>query len=164
MKGFAACGRKKLNALVVICTLNSVTELVVLRKRMFSVEADKLSPVGKITLIRKNYSPSFFQSRFSTKVSLIWFIPNKFWSYSSKINYCLYKHATQQYAGWATDNDCKLWSSIVFRRLSRRPKVQFPQEAVQADDSKTSTVSPQCLRLLYSICSFSSLQVATRRN
>ena len=42
-------------------------------------------------------------------------------------------------------------------------RVQFPQQpTLQADDANTPTVSPKCMRLLYNICSFSSLQVSTR--
>ena len=40
----------------------------------------------------------------------------------------------------------------------------FQQPALQTDDASTPTVSPKCMRLLYKICSFSSLQVSTRRN
>ena len=43
--------------------------------------------------------------------------------------------------------------------------VQFSQQpALQADDTNNPTVSPKCMRLLYNICSFSSLQIPTRRN
>ena len=48
---------------------------------------------------------------------------------------------------------------------SQSKRVQFSQQpTLQADDASTSTVSPECMRLLYNICSFSSLQVSTRRN
>ena len=53
---------------------------------------------------------------------------------------------------------------VVFCRLSQQPKVQFPQKAVQTDDARTTTVPSQRLLFLHDICSFSSLQLATRKN
>ena len=47
-------------------------------------------------------------------------------------------YATQLYAEWALDNDCKLSSPILFCRLSLM--IQFPEAAMLADDAKTSTV------------------------
>ena len=83
-------------------------------------------------------------------------------SNSSQWDFCHYNYATQQYARWALDNDCELSSIIVFCRLSR--STQFPQALVQADDARTTAISSHCLLFLHDICSFSSLQVPTRRN
>ena len=105
--------------------------------------------------------PTNNQSYPATQVALLWFF--SFWPCfnSSQIDFCHYKHATQQKAGWALGKDCKLSSPVVFCRFSRR--IQFPQ-AVQGVDVRTSTMSFQRLRFLNVLCSFATLQVPTSKN
>ena len=69
------------------------------------------------------------------------------------------KYATQQYAGWAMDNDCKLSSQSVIWGLSR--SIQFVQAAAQAVDARTFTIPSQRLQFLHDFCSFSFLQFPT---
>ena len=60
------------------------------------------------------------------------------------------------------DIDCKLSSEIKFCRIHQ--SAQFLQASARAEYAKTTTISPQRLRFLRDICSFSSLQSPTRRN
>ena len=117
--------------------LQHVTELIALGERKSSVAVDKVGVVGKKCLdwIRFLSSKRSIVSRYS--------------------QFC--NTATQQNAGRALGNDCKVSSPIAFCRLFRR--IHFPQAAVQADDDRTSTVSAQRLQFLHKICSFSYFHV-----
>ena len=145
-------------------TLEHVTELIVLGERMSSVAVDKFGVVGKNIWSGKCFSSTTNHSSPITQVSVPWLFSLWLCSNSWQWHYCPYKHATEQYAGWALDNNCKLLSKIVFCRLSWSKNVQIPQAAIWTDDARSTGVSPKCLRLLYKICSFSALQVSTRRN
>ena len=59
------------------------------------------------------------QSYPSAQISVHRFVSLRLWSNSWQWHFCHYRYATQQYAGWALDDDCKLSSNIVFCRLSR---------------------------------------------
>ena len=92
----------------------------------------------------------------------LWFISLWLCPISSQWNFCHYENATQQNAGVALDNDCKLPSQIVLCTPSRLTK--FPQAAVRTDVARTTTIASRRLRFLRDICSFSPPQVTRRRN
>ena len=96
--------------------LEHVTGLIVLVERMSSVAVDKFGVVGKTSKWIR--FPTNNQPYPTTQVSLPWLFSLWPCSNSWHWHFCHYKHATQQYAGWTLDNDCKLSSKIVFCRLS----------------------------------------------
>ena len=85
--------------------LEHVTELIVLGERMSSVPVDKFGVVGENIQNRYCFSPANIQPYPTTQVSVTWIF--SFWlcSNSWQWHFCYYKYATQQYAGWALDND-----------------------------------------------------------
>ena len=85
-----------------------VTELIVLGEWLSSVAVDKFGVVGKNIQKRQCFSPPNNQQYPLTQVSVPWLFSVWLCSNSWQWHFCHYKHATQQYAGWALDNDCKL--------------------------------------------------------
>ena len=93
--------------------LRNVTELIVMGEQKSSVAIDNLGVVGKkvwkwIILLCKNY-----QSYPSAQISVPRFVPLRLCSNSWQWQFCYYQHATQQYAGWTLDHDCKFPTWIV---------------------------------------------------
>ena len=54
-------------------------------------------------------------------------------------------------------------SKILICRLALTWKIQFPHAALQAGDVRATSVPSQCFRFLHDLCSFSSLQVSTKK-
>ena len=108
--------------------LEHITEPFVLGKGMSLVAVDNL-------VLLENYL--FWINFFSSKHSSTSYHPNNgtliYLTMTPlqllRRTFCHYKYVTQQYAGWALDNDCKLLSQIVVCRLSRPWKVQFPSSS-----------------------------------
>ena len=98
----------------------------------------------------------------ANEVSAAWFTSLWLYSNSFRWNFCHYNYATQQYVGWAVSFDCKLWSQLLFCRISW--SIQFLHAEVQADDTRATTIPTQRFRFLHDLCNFSTLQVPIWRN
>ena len=98
--------------------LEHLTELILLGEWVSSVPADKLV---LLEITSKLYIVSLQELINRIPLLMYWYRCSfSLWlcSNSWQWHFCHYKYATQQYAGWALENDRKILSNIVFCRLS----------------------------------------------
>ena len=144
--------------------LEHVTELIVLGERMSSVAVDKFGVVGKkskmdivslqqifnrILLLKYRYRGSFPADYVPTPDNDTFAIINTQPSNMQGEHWIMVANSRQK---------------MQFADSRGRKKYHLSQAAKWTDDARTTTVPFQRLRFPHDICSFSSLQIPTRRN
>ena len=80
-------------------------------------------------------------------------VPSDFNSTLSKESFATVVFAALRYAGWALDDDHKLFPHF-FSRIPQTRKIEFPQSTMQADEAGAIVVSSQRLSFPHNECSF----------
>ena len=136
-----------------------VTELIVLRERMFSVAVDKFGVVGKTSKMDNSSLQQIINRIPLLKYRYLGSFPSDNVPTLDNDTFAIINTQPSKMQG-------EHWIIIANSRhklyFADSRSTQFPQAAKRTDDARTTIISFQGLRFLRDICSFSSLQVQTR--